>query len=107
MAALLWVLSLLPDQSSAAGLYRQTAGLLAAIGDSPCFVELTVADQSLAIDLPNGPLPVRALAYSSDEQPVGEVLVWTTDGLLSALEFGWVTEDQPEELPFPHQLRVG
>ena len=105
MGALLWVLCSLPDQSSAAGLYRQTGGLLASIGDSPCFVELTVADQSLAIDLSDGPLPIRTLANGSDEQPLGEVLVWIASGLLSALEFGWVTEDRPEEFPTPQQLR--
>lgn len=107
MASLLWVLCALQDQARSAELYRQIEGLLAVTGDSPCFVELTVADHSLAIDIPDGPLPVRALAYGADEEPLGEVLVWITGGLLSAVEFGWVSEVPPEQFPLPQQLRIG
>jgi hypothetical protein len=30
---------------------------------------------------------------------VGEVIVWATDGYLSAIEYAWVTDDPPTSLP--------
>jgi hypothetical protein len=44
-------------------------------------------------DVPDGPLDIRML-YEG-----GEVLVWVTDGRLSALEHAWWTDDVPSGMP--------
>ena len=37
---------------------------------------------------------------------MGELLVWATDGYLSAIEFAWVTDEMPDELPTRDDIRV-
>jgi len=51
--------------------------------------------RSMAID---GSLP------DSESNYIGEVFLWLVDGRLSALEYSWVTEDMPTELPRLDQL---
>ncbi|MEV6983135.1 hypothetical protein AB0M95_17995 [Sphaerisporangium sp. NPDC051017] len=43
--------------------------------------------------------PVRAIVRSEDGEPVGELILWLTDGKLSALEYAWVTDRMPSQLP--------
>ena len=40
----------------------------------------------------------------SESNYIGEVFLWIVDGRLSALEYSWVTEDMPTELPRLDQL---
>jgi hypothetical protein len=56
--------------------------------------------------MPDGPTPVEAWAYGSDAEVVGTLLVWVEDGRLSALEFGWVTDEMPTSLPSLDAVRV-
>ena len=42
----------------------------------------------------------------SETNYIGEVFRWIVDGRLSALEYSWVTEDMPIELPRLEQLAI-
>jgi hypothetical protein len=104
-AALLWVLSALDDPVQSEVLYRQSDEVLVGSG-TPTMVELTLDKASARADLPDGPLPIRAVAYDDAGTPIGEVLVWIEDGLLSALEHAWYTDSRPDEFPPASQLRL-
>jgi hypothetical protein len=54
----------------------------------------------------NGPIPIRAIVTSSTGEPVGELLIWVTDGYLSGLEFAWVTDQPPESLPSIDHVQI-
>jgi len=103
-AVLLWVLRELPDQSVAQDLYAQSAVATVAAG-LPTMVELTVPPSCEPARVPNGPLPVRAVAVDAQGSPMGEVLVWVSDGYLSTIEYAWYTDEAPTELPRASQLR--
>ena len=51
------------------------------------------------LNLPDGPLPLRAEVRAQTGQPIGEIIVWISDGRLSALEFAWWTDQPPTQLP--------
>ena len=55
-------------------------------------------------DLNDGILPVRAIAYEG-EDVAGEILLWITDGILSAIEYAYYLGDTPAHLPTPEQIR--
>jgi hypothetical protein len=103
-AALLWVLTSLDDREQADILYRQSLDVVVT-GGTPAMVDLSLDPGFERANLPNGPLPVRAIAYDDAGTPIGEVLVWVEDGLLSALEHAWYTDERPDEFPIPSQLR--
>jgi len=50
--------------------------------------------------------PVSALAYDSDEEYTGEFILWLADGYLSGLEYAWITDEKPEDLPDPRGIEV-
>lgn len=103
-AALLWVLRALPDSSVAELLYRQSMATV--IQGGPLTMrELAVPPSCAAAPIPDGALPVRAVAYDDEGTPLGELLVWLTDGYLSAIEYAWYTDTAPTELPGPCQFR--
>jgi hypothetical protein len=103
-AALLWVLRALPDGGKAELLYAQS--MAAAVQGGPLTMrELAIPSSCAAAPIPDGPLNVRAVAYDDDGTLLGELLVWVTDGYLSAIEYAWYTDSAPTELPAPRQLR--
>lgn len=50
------------------------------------------------VDVQDGPLPVRSLVYQG-EDAVGEVILWVSHGILSAIEYAYYLGDTPSELP--------
>ena len=54
----------------------------------------------------DGPIPVRAVVAGPGDTPKGELLVWVADGYLSELEYAWYTDDPPNHLPRPDDIRV-
>jgi hypothetical protein len=54
----------------------------------------------------DGPVAVDAWVYDTSGNVVGTLVVWVTDGYLSGLEYGWVTDDRPTALPDPSLVRV-
>ncbi len=53
-----------------------------------------------------GPVPGNCWTWASNGKPIGTMLVWADDGYIDRLECGWVTDDQPTELPSPATLRT-
>ncbi len=68
------------------------------------FLDLTVPAGVPRAGVPDGPLPVSAVVSDVDGQPLGEIIVWVEGGLLSALEYAWVTDDEPREWPAPDHV---
>ncbi|WP_328407281.1 hypothetical protein [Nocardia sp. NBC_00403] len=73
--------------------------------DAPS-VDLEVAPGSEQAGLIGGELPVRGEVRDERGSYIGEVTLWATDGFLSAIEYGWVTEDRPTSLPDPTLMTV-
>jgi hypothetical protein len=78
------------------------------VGDLPLLLDLEVESPTAApaSALPDGPIPVRVLVEPPGEESVGELLIWVTKGYLSGLEFAWVTEEMPTELPPVDHLQI-
>ncbi|MEV6965784.1 hypothetical protein AB0M47_11780 [Hamadaea sp. NPDC051192] len=51
-----------------------------------------------------GRVPGCAWVRDSDGEPVGTLLVWIDRGYIAALEYGWVTDQLPTELPNVEQI---
>ncbi|GIE79756.1 hypothetical protein Aph02nite_57060 [Actinoplanes philippinensis] len=47
--------------------------------------------------------PTRTFVWEGDV-PQGELLLWIRDGRMSCLEYGWISDDQPTDLPDPALL---
>ena len=62
-------------------------------------LNLSVAAEAVPEPLPDGPVPGEVWAHAEDGTTLGTVLLWVVDGVLSAVEYGWVTDDPPAELP--------
>jgi hypothetical protein len=103
-AVLLWVLRALPGQEVAQTLYLQSMVASIAAGP-PTMLELAVPLSCEPAAVPDGPLPVRAVAVDGQGLTLGEVLVWVSNGYLSAIEYAWYTDEAPTELPATSQLR--
>ncbi len=73
-------------------------------GGPVTFLELALEGSPLASAFEQGPVPGQCWAYDSG-QPIGTLLVWVEKGFLSALEYGWVTDRPPSQLPERAQLR--
>jgi hypothetical protein len=69
------------------------------------FLRLSV-DRSAAprSDFDRGHTPGFAGVFGSDGAPVGMVMVWVKDGYISALEYAWVSDDPPADLPEVEQI---
>ena len=105
-AVLLWILCELGDSETAEVLEAQSR-VAAVVGGLPTMLELSVPDDAPGVSVPDGPLPVRAVATGETGEPIGEVLVWIAAGYLSALEYAWYTVDPPSGFPCPSVLRAG
>lgn len=103
-AALLWVLQAFPNRDEAELLYGQSKDAVVQAG-SVTMLELTIAPSHGPVAIPDGPLPVRAVAYDNDGRPLGELLVWISSGYLAAIEYAWYSDSMPTELPSLTQLR--
>lgn len=73
--------------------------------DTVWIYDVRTPNVKAATSLPNGPFPVRAFVPSRDAYR-GEILIWITDGHLSALEYAWVTDEPPTRWPRPDEIEV-
>lgn len=105
-AVLLWVLCELGESEAAEALEVQSR-VVSVVGGLPTMLELAVPMDVRTVPLPDGPLPVRAIATDEVGGPIGEVLVWVSGGYLSTMEYAWYTDDPPSDFPCPSVLRVG
>jgi hypothetical protein len=68
------------------------------------FPDLKVNRSMQSAPFADGPLPVHSVVKDAMGQPIGEIIVWITDGYLSGLEYAWYTDEPPAEWPLPDQL---
>jgi hypothetical protein len=85
---------------------REQVGMAKVVRAEPTWLYFEVGEGASAVTTLNGPIPVTALVNDIDGAAVGELLVWTTKGRLSALEFAWVTDEMPSSLPDPDAIDV-
>jgi hypothetical protein len=69
-------------------------------------LELAVVGEMAPVHLDKDLLPVRAVHESDSGEPLGELLVWTTNGYLSHLEYGWLTDEPPDEIPPARSIHI-
>jgi hypothetical protein len=72
---------------------------------SPTWLKLEVDDGPPVSPARTNPIPGTCWAYDPAGKPIGALVLWTTDGWLSDLELGWVTEEPPSDLPDPSLVR--
>ncbi len=51
-------------------------------------------------------IPATGAVKDSSGELVGELLLWVSDGSLSALEYSWYTDEAPTALPDPGDVTV-
>lgn len=66
--------------------------------DSPS-VDLRVLEGVPRSPVASGVIPVDATVVDESGALFGEILVWTTDGFLSAIEYAWYGDEPPSVLP--------
>jgi hypothetical protein len=79
------------------------------LGEGPITFIPLVIDRSVAprSAFECGPVPGSAWVVADDGSPIGTLLVWVDDGYISALEYAWVTDNEPTQLPEVGQIRLG
>lgn len=73
--------------------------VLGSVDPESVSLNLHVDQGATASTAPDGPVPGRVWAYAEDGSALGTLLLWVADGFLSAVEYGWVTDDAPTALP--------
>ena len=73
--------------------------------DSPS-VDIYVSESTQRAPIPDGPVPVAAHVTDEGGSYVGELLIWVTDGRISALEYSWVTDEPPNKLPDARHVQL-
>ena len=74
--------------------------------DNSPSIDIVVPESAERARLEDGPVPVAAHVADDSGEYLGELLIWVTDGRISALEYSWVTDDPPGELPDPRMIRL-
>lgn len=72
----------------------------------PTWLDLQVDGDVRASNLGDGPIPVSAWACDDAGDEIGTLLVWVTDGRLSAVEYGWVTDGMPTSFPALESVKI-
>jgi hypothetical protein len=62
-------------------------------------VDLLVLEGSPRSSKVEGVIPVDATVADQSGSPFGEILLWVTDGHLSAIEYAWYGDEPPGALP--------
>ncbi|MFC8044404.1 hypothetical protein [Nocardia sp. NPDC057353] len=73
--------------------------------ESPSLDLRVTADSPRAADALTGIL-TDATVSDENTAPIGELLLWAQNGLLSAIEYAWYTDTRPHELPDPTRITV-
>ncbi|MEU8973553.1 hypothetical protein AB0D11_30555 [Streptomyces monashensis] len=68
--------------------------------------DLTVPSWVPAAPVADGVLPAVGTVLDDSGALVGELLVWVSDGRLSALEYAWYGDTAATRLPDPARIRV-
>lgn len=102
------MLLLAGDAQEVAALRAQVPATVAVEPWSPgsASLHLAVGSGAAKSQHRDGPVAVDAWVYDDSGDVLGTLVVWVTDGYLSGLEYGWVTDDPPTALPDPSRVRV-
>lgn len=74
-------------------------------GTAPSF-DLTVPKDVPRSDFSGNLAPITAYVYDSDQEYTGEFLLWIAHGYLASVEYAWVTDEPPIDLPDPSSIQV-
>ncbi|MFJ6792817.1 hypothetical protein [Streptomyces sp. NPDC091268] len=68
-------------------------------GEESASVDLTVLEGGPRSSVGNGVIPVDASVLDETGELFGEILLWVSDGQLSAIEYAWYGDEPPRSLP--------
>jgi hypothetical protein len=74
-------------------------------GSAPSF-DVTVPKDVPRSAFPGNLAPITAYVYDSGQEYVGEFLLWLAHGYLAGVEYAWVTDEPPVDLPDPGSIQV-
>jgi hypothetical protein len=74
-------------------------------GSAPSF-DITVPEIAPRSVFTGKLVPVTAHVFDSSGEYTGEFILWLTDGYLSGVEYAWVTDEAPHDLPDPSTIQV-
>lgn len=101
-----FVLHLVLDDLQDAALLEQERSVTVS-GGKPTFVDFAVPSSAPRSSVDNGPLKITPNAVTQEGDPAGVILVWVDDGRLSAMEYGWYTDETPVGFPAPALVSLG
>ncbi|MFK0007725.1 hypothetical protein ACIQTZ_11785 [Paenarthrobacter sp. NPDC090520] len=84
----------------------EQASTVVVAGGPITMLDLRPNPEHAASAFTSGPIPVSVEVLDVSGSSIGELLVWVNAGRLSALEFGWWTDERPDQLPHPSQLKI-
>jgi hypothetical protein len=50
--------------------------------------------------------PIEAYVYDANQEYTGEFLIWIAHGYLAGVEYAWITDEPPADLPDPSTIQV-
>ena len=74
-------------------------------GSAPSF-DITVPKDAPRSPFQGNLAPISADVYDSNQEYTGEFLIWIAHGYLAGVEYAWVTDEAPDDLPDPSSIRV-
>lgn len=76
------------------------------VGGPVTMMRLQVTSDSAPASSSPNPVPGGPSVVDAEGEEIGLLLLWLDEaGYLDCLEYGWVTDDMPTELPSPSQVR--
>lgn len=74
-------------------------------GTAPSF-DITVTGNAPRSPLSQKMAPIAAMAFDTGGEYTGEFILWLADGYLSGLEYAWITDEAPRDLPDAGSIQV-
>ncbi|MFE7751910.1 hypothetical protein [Streptomyces sp. NPDC057428] len=68
-------------------------------GEHSASVDLRLRGDAPRSPVPSGVVPVDATVVDPTGELFGEILLWATEGYLSAIEYAWYGDEPPSALP--------
>ncbi|MEV5774363.1 hypothetical protein AB0L49_24400 [Streptomyces antimycoticus] len=69
-------------------------------------MDLKVLEPFPRAEISDGVVPVTGTVKAPSGELLGELLLWVSDGSLSALEYSWYSDEAPVGLPDPLNVTV-
>lgn len=75
-------------------------------GETSASFDIVVPSDVPQASLADGPAPIEALVEDERGEYLGELILWISQGTISALEYAWVTDMPPVKLPDVGEISV-